>query len=171
MHDPQGLFGFGDILGLVIRWEHIDQRGVKIASVAGIKAGDDSFSDFFNVVINVQFRQLMEQEVVERLGALHRICHQIVLPIRVFLNATAGPSEIVEGIGHVIAHVFESFEVFGIRGILANDQFSLVFGSGGFCCVIRFKIFIWKIFIPFGHFEHWVFFHLLLDSLLEGLDR
>ncbi|MFM8399956.1 MAG: hypothetical protein ACKOAH_19185, partial [Pirellula sp.] len=60
---------------------------MEIASVTGVQAGNDSLGDLLNVVIDIQFCQLMEKEVIERLGPLHRIGHQIVLAITVLLDA------------------------------------------------------------------------------------
>ena len=36
--------------------------------------------------------------------------------------------------------------------------------------VPRLDVFVWEVLVPLGDFEHWIFFHFLLDPFLKSLD-
>ena len=171
LNHPQCLLRPGDILRLVVRRQHVDQRGMEIPPVASVQARNDPLGDLLDIVVDVQLGKLMKQIIIERLGPLERVGHQVVLTVGVFLDPVARSTEIVKRIGHVIAHVLKTLEILGIRGILANDQLPLVLGLRGLRLLVPLRLLVRQVLVPLCNFEHRILRHLLLDPLLKRLDR
>ena len=113
----------------------------------------------------------MQQIIVQRLRSFGSVCHKIVSPIRIFLHAVAGATEIIERVGHVAVHVRQAFEIFCVGLAIFDDQLFFVFRSRRVLVVTVFGFFVRQRLVPFLYLEHRVFIHLLFDAFLQSQNR
>ncbi len=78
LDNGQRLFSALDIFGSVIGWKQIAQTGLEVATVAGVQRGDNAFQLTSRHRYRCPIQQLVIEVVIERLGTLEGVGHQVM---------------------------------------------------------------------------------------------